>query len=427
MVGGGLAYIKLHKPGVLNLYPNWQSVIGAILLLAGFCLIRQNTPYPGGWALLPTIGSFFLISAGPTAWINRTVLANRPAVWLGLVSYPLYLWHWPLLVWVKITTGTQPSPMARVVIIGLVLLLAWLTYRFVELPIRRTRAPVAAPLFGALSVVCAVSVAVANGALPSRQNSAELENILVARLDWVFPGDEFRRILDTRLRYFSAGTGPVATLYFGDSNMEQYAPRLNVLIKNGRDLHRAVLVGNQERCKLVEELVTPSGNCKDAIADLTQLVQLDDVKAVVLAASWQSVSQALLSTSGYDRLLQFLKSIPPGRRIYIVLNIPNGNELDPRSMFEGSRLTTLRAKPTENLHFDTKQFQDRLGPVHARLRRLAEETGAIVIDPLETLCPGNRCPVVDPDGRPLYHDAAHLTSTYAARAASYIDVTLRTD
>jgi peptidoglycan/LPS O-acetylase OafA/YrhL len=84
MVGGGLAYLKLHKPTVSNLYPHWQSAAGLMLLLVGFALIRPNTACPGVWALFPTMGAFLLISGGPTAWINHAVFANRAAVWVGL-------------------------------------------------------------------------------------------------------------------------------------------------------------------------------------------------------------------------------------------------------------------------------------------------------------------------------------------------------
>ena len=76
------------------------------------------------------------ILAGGEAWVNRQVLACRPMVWLGLVSYPLYLWHWPLLSLAQIVESDTPPGKIRVAAMLLSVLLAWLTYRLLEKPIR---------------------------------------------------------------------------------------------------------------------------------------------------------------------------------------------------------------------------------------------------------------------------------------------------
>src|SRR4029079_4246729 len=98
--------------------------------------ITEDTAFPGWWALLPTLGSVLIITAGPQAWFNRIILANRVLVWLGLISYPLYLWHWPLLSFNRIVQGGLPSVSTRVILVAVAIVLAWLTYKFVELPIR---------------------------------------------------------------------------------------------------------------------------------------------------------------------------------------------------------------------------------------------------------------------------------------------------
>ena len=61
---------------------------------------------------------------------------NPVAVWFGLISYPLYLWHWPILSFLQIIYGELPEIDIRVCAVLLSILLAWLTYRFVERPIR---------------------------------------------------------------------------------------------------------------------------------------------------------------------------------------------------------------------------------------------------------------------------------------------------
>ncbi|WP_256360418.1 acyltransferase family protein [Methylomonas koyamae] len=86
--------------------------------------------------MIPMLGAVLIISAGPQAWFNRTVLSNRLAVWVGVISFPLYLWHWPLLSFARVLETEVPSVNIRLVAVALSVLLAWLTYRLVEQPIR---------------------------------------------------------------------------------------------------------------------------------------------------------------------------------------------------------------------------------------------------------------------------------------------------
>ncbi len=112
------------------------SLIGLTAIVAGCWVINQTRSFPGYWALLPTLGAALLISAGPNAWANRKILSTRILVWFGLISYPLYLWHWPLLSFLKIVEGQTPSVGVRVGAVITAILLAWLTYQLVEKPVR---------------------------------------------------------------------------------------------------------------------------------------------------------------------------------------------------------------------------------------------------------------------------------------------------
>ena len=76
---------------------NWRAWIGVALIAVAAALLDSHRAFPGWWAVLPVAGSALLLST-PAAWVNRVVLSSKPLVWIGLISYPLYLWHWPLLV-----------------------------------------------------------------------------------------------------------------------------------------------------------------------------------------------------------------------------------------------------------------------------------------------------------------------------------------
>jgi peptidoglycan/LPS O-acetylase OafA/YrhL len=113
-----------------------MSVIGLCLLVLGLGLTKSGFYFPGFWALLPTLATAFLIAAGPQTLINQTLLSNRVLVWIGLISFPLYLWHWPLLSFARIIEGEELSVGARFAIVIASILLAWMTYLCIERPIR---------------------------------------------------------------------------------------------------------------------------------------------------------------------------------------------------------------------------------------------------------------------------------------------------
>src|SRR6202048_955471 len=140
---------------------NWRAAVGLALIAVAASVLDTTRAFPGGWAVLPVGGAALLLSA-PGAWICRTVLASRPLVWIGLISYPLYLWHWPLLVFFGIIKFGPLTLLERGLIVGLSFVLAWLTYRFVEKPFRFGRP---GPL--RIAGLCAgmVSVAVAGVAV----------------------------------------------------------------------------------------------------------------------------------------------------------------------------------------------------------------------------------------------------------------------
>ncbi|MCA6119835.1 acyltransferase [Bradyrhizobium sp. WSM 1738] len=112
---------------------NRRAFLGVALIAVAAIVLDGQRAFPGWWALLPVAGTALLLSA-PAAWVNRVVLASPPLVWIGLISYPLYLWHWPLLVFgAAVKFGPLTLPEREVILLAL---LAWATYRFVETPFR---------------------------------------------------------------------------------------------------------------------------------------------------------------------------------------------------------------------------------------------------------------------------------------------------
>lgn len=135
-LGAGLAYWISHKPAISKERRSFISWLGLGLILGGAFIIDKNYSFPGAWALFPTMGAACLIFAGEGAWVNRHVLSLRLLVWIGLISYPLYLWHWPLLSFARIMESGTPSVEMRFSLVAASFILAWLTYKLLERPVR---------------------------------------------------------------------------------------------------------------------------------------------------------------------------------------------------------------------------------------------------------------------------------------------------
>ena len=143
--GSYLAYLHFDK-NIVNQYskkikvsklsPNQLSWVGLGLLAIALLTIHPKASFPGWWALLPVGAALCWLAAGQGGWLNRTILSHPILVWIGLISYPLYLWHWPLLAFARMQEGPHLSLLLRFTLVGLAFVLAWLTYQWLEKPIR---------------------------------------------------------------------------------------------------------------------------------------------------------------------------------------------------------------------------------------------------------------------------------------------------
>ncbi len=120
LAGSALALVLINKEPVTlpakKIFANISSALGALLFIIALCLINKTTVYPRWWALLPIIGTGLIIHAGSTGIVNR-ILSHKFLVWIGLISYPLYLWHWPALAFANIINGKSPNNLFKFIAI----------------------------------------------------------------------------------------------------------------------------------------------------------------------------------------------------------------------------------------------------------------------------------------------------------------------
>ena len=233
MIGALLAHWNLGRSGPSR-HGDAKATLGLLLLGCGLVVISETSAFPGWLALLPTLGTALLIAAGPTSWINRTILSQRALVAIGLVSYPLYLWHWPLLAVASVSMVDPLSVEMRVVIVLLSAVLAWLTFVFVERPIRTGAHQPLQPLallagLGGLGIV-GVSVFLAVG-MPSRSVPGWVRGSVAVspvedRLSECDPAVD----PNTCIAHFGRGA-PLRVVLWGDSHARMWAAALAEVAK----------------------------------------------------------------------------------------------------------------------------------------------------------------------------------------------------
>lgn len=140
LTGATLAYLQVrHKATMLNNNTRTAiSFVGLALVLYSVFLTSKQTYVQALDSIYPVLGTALILLSTEEAWVNRRILSNRLLVWFGLISYPLYLWHWPMLSFLFMWKRGEPTPVLHFLALALSVVLAWLTYKLIEQPIRRT-------------------------------------------------------------------------------------------------------------------------------------------------------------------------------------------------------------------------------------------------------------------------------------------------
>jgi len=453
MAGAVLAYLSLY-PLVLQCisrrlspnafswlgaarasYPaanNVKAICGLLLVVTAVLMIDGSKGYPGWWALLPVAGTYLLIAAGPNTWIGNRLLATKMLVAVGLISYPLYLWHWPLLSFIHIVNGTAPSAAATALAILLSFALALLTYLFVEKPLRFGKsAPIkaAALLVGMAVISSAGYFTYDKDGFTFRNPGAE---------DLVAAAQDYEHSSGLTL----GNPNAPETILVGDSTMGQYIPRVRQLIEqHAIDLNRnRIMFDVLGGCPPIPDIardVNPA--CAPFIDNVLPTLDGENVKTVALAAFWTTEftiteyylradkSKVLLrdSEAVQDRALDNFSTlishlVNAGKRVFVLLETPSSDTYDPATLAPtGWRRLLARPKIPESP--TRSQMEKFVGKISEKIQRVAEAAGARVIKPLDYLCDDEFCPIADKDGRLMYFNYDHLRRSYVRDHATYVD------
>lgn len=417
-----------------------RGLIGAALLVAS-CVVLNTTAFPGWKALAPTIGSLLVIAAGMKSWVNRYVLGTAPLVAVGLISYPVYLWHYVCLG-IAPLISPQVTPMVTVAAVIATFILSFLTYKYVELPLRYS--PKTTLVASALCVVmlaCGIlGYVMFLGGIPARPAPLEVKNFIRPSMEDWLPGTHGTSWTRASGRFITVGAGSRSVLYIGDSNMQQFYPRIEkVLADHPLNSHGAVFAA-RDWCAPVEADIpnsygATSPACRAFAHSAFGYAKDPRVDTVVISACWRcyflSFEDSLLRSgkfnTGADEAFNSLQReienlVVAGKRVYVVLGTPVSADIAPRSMIHriivppGFRVVISSPKRSELLA--------ALEPVRSRLIKIAQATGARVIDPMESLCDETTCSSVSPKGLPVYHDWFDLSPSYVRENVRFLDGTV---
>ena len=138
LIGAILAAVMLKRTygDKANKWQQAGSIVGLILIVFTLFSLDGQSSFPGWNALAPTVGAALMIGCGPQTLTARRIFSLRAIVWVGLISFPLYLWHWPLLTFARIISSAMPTAQVRIGAVVLSVVLSWATYRLIEKPLR---------------------------------------------------------------------------------------------------------------------------------------------------------------------------------------------------------------------------------------------------------------------------------------------------
>ena len=437
MIGSALAYASIYRPGTFSRFGNLQSATGALAIVLALWLINEKSYFPGLWALLPTVGAFLLISAGPDSWFNRHVLSSRILVAIGLISYPLYLWHWPLLSFLHIL-NPDAAWYYRAVVVGICFVLAAATFLLFE---KRFRVAKGKPksILAPLSLVVAMIVMAGAGYSASAQRlSSRLgTGKLPTDNEWTFVQDNFgNRDANMVGVYRLYPERATQTLFVGDSQVAQYAERLSAIgMQNPEANGAALYIGGG--CIPIQGIFTDDVRRKEcwSLRDKgLHATSSDEFTSAVIGGSWAwyfTDSQFYVDAGGN----RYTLTSPRGRQIAMARLEGQLREISS----SGKKAFLLLGNPgSRYFSLDTTKArlfatQNTSGPVaidkaqmtlRAELTALAARAGAEVIDPFNSLCTAAGCLVQTGDGTPIFKDTSHFNPAWALAHADFIDRTL---
>ena len=432
------------------------GALGLVAVLAPVFLYDGSTVFPGLAALPPVLGAAALIWAGTAGPVLASrLLSLRPMVWIGLISYSLYLWHWPIMAFARNRLFTvELEPMWQVMTVLASLVAGWISWRFIEHPFR---VPVRAggmgqgrifALSGAGMAVLggmALGLVMTNGAATQRFTGEQLAALKTI----VLPSAERRRCSGARpiARLCAFGVADPETaprwLLWGDSHAGSMLPAM-IELADIRD--RRLIFANKGNCPPLPQVrrsdmpPSESEKCERLRQDLVEMIQSDErIETVFLVARWPLYGEGgQLPSEGHSsfRMIETSAQVPnetnpsviqkalerlsrtladKGKSLVIVQSVPElpwnaADRIEAELLFGVSF-------DDDTVPFD--RVQARQSATNKALAAVGRLPNVTVVALADTLC-ASGCPTRDGFSS-YYHDNNHVTKPGAGLLVPILD------
>lgn len=446
MLGGGLSLLGAKAAGVGR---SVAVVAGLIAIFASGCLLHAGPSFPGLTAIPVCIGTAILLWAGGgDEPISRVLLENRIAVFLGRISYSLYLWHWPLFAFYRYRYfDSPPSSAIALLLIAMAILLATLSYHLIELPFRRRdrlpgwRSIILASSSTIVIVAVCATINILHG-LPGRFPSTM--RVWFARPAFK-PDAKYCTAISKNGSGLSCRVGdqdisPDVALW-GDSHAGAVASALGEAFrKDGRGLQVYTHVGCPPALGVERDVrPAPGDDCLSFSDDVLRRLLADTkIRTVIFVSRWSFYDQGDFGDHPDDGFVPFarpqagLPSVPfeqayrariaftaaqlhsAGKQIVILLPVPEMLHDVPDFL----PILYLRDADLDSFALPLNDYYERQGRIRAFLIDLASKVGGKTVDPISFLC-RDRC-YYRRGSKLLYADDDHLSPDGAALIAPAI-------
>ena len=409
---------------------------GLGLILLSYFLFDENTVFPGVAALMPCLGAAaFILGNSGKLTLSGKGLSHPFLVWIGKISYPLYLWHWPVLVFIGyLRLGDTDAVWGS---FGLLLsvLLAWITYRFIETPVRTKnvfpgmkRLTVTALIFS-LGAISLGLLFIQSKGIPARFSESVNELLFepdeandALRLHRI---DEWDRTGGPKILGDQSPDSP-SLLLWGDSHSAALKPVMDAL---GKEYGVRVLSAQQPGIIPIPGTY-PKGRRDGALNVLNRVekyIEENDLKKILLVARWphyvfgdgpgdmrhmiqEDGSTGDSMEEGADIFVRNLAAVvqnleAEGRQIWLMRSVGEHSRSVPETLAQiasrGGRLNSLAPTLME------KREDDQ--PMNTLIDRALAKTDAQVLDPLPLFSDERGSYLMAREGKPLYRDRNHVS------------------
>ena len=394
------------------------SLTGPVFIMLAVVGYNDGTQFPGAPALLPVVGALLVIYTGQHGlFAGQRMLSLKPAVFFGKISYSLYLWHWPVIVFFKYGTSWELTSLWQIVLLCLCIVLAYLSWRFIEQPARKQEMLRGSKLlFSAL--LCCVFFAVIGAIITSKKGVPERFLADLVKLSTPEPQPELQKISDLNTKGYKSVIGNLdaeaSFVVWGDSHAHAPASGFNELAKERKT--KGYIIGFQSCFPSVKPIPAMEDECNEI--NRTHLQFLDrhkEIKTVVLVARWDAYYERMNKTleeneETHDRPFEYYAAATidyfnsQGRKVVFITEVPPAPA-------QSIRLYLIRQKRYNRdfaLHMPLARFTDAQKNIDEALRRVREKYSFTVIEPHKTMCEGGSCPLMG-EGRSYYQDDDHIS------------------